>query len=84
MDIRKIKKLIEMVEESGMAELEIREGEESVRISRYGPPNGAGVALHPPAAAVLAPVPLPVAPLNWEATPVLAPRGRPITSPMVA
>ena len=36
MDIRKIKKLIELVEESGIAELEISEGEESVRISRNG------------------------------------------------
>ncbi|MDX1610322.1 MAG: acetyl-CoA carboxylase biotin carboxyl carrier protein [Halofilum sp. (in: g-proteobacteria)] len=37
MDIRKIKKLIELLEESGIAELEIREGEESVRIARSGP-----------------------------------------------
>jgi len=36
MDIRKIKKLIELLEESGVAEIEIHEGEESVRISRYG------------------------------------------------
>ena len=36
MDIRKIKKLIDMVDESGIAEIEIHEGEESVRISRYG------------------------------------------------
>lgn len=35
MDIRKIKKLIEIIEESGIAELEIKEGEESIRISRY-------------------------------------------------
>ena len=35
MDIRKIKKLIELVEESGVSELEITEGEESVRINRY-------------------------------------------------
>ena len=35
MDIRKVKKLIELLEESGIAELEINEGEESVRISRY-------------------------------------------------
>ncbi|MBT7409243.1 MAG: acetyl-CoA carboxylase biotin carboxyl carrier protein [Methylococcales bacterium] len=35
MDIRKIKKLIELIEESGIAEIEIKEGEESVRISRY-------------------------------------------------
>ncbi|HIJ32530.1 MAG TPA: acetyl-CoA carboxylase biotin carboxyl carrier protein, partial [Gammaproteobacteria bacterium] len=36
MDIRKIKKLIELLEESGIAEIEIQEGEESLRISRYG------------------------------------------------
>ena len=36
MDIRKVKKLIELLEESGLAEIEIREGEESVRISRHG------------------------------------------------
>ena len=35
MDIRKIKKLIEIIEESGIAELEIKEGEEAIRISRY-------------------------------------------------
>ena len=35
MDIRKVKKLIELLEESGIAELEISEGEESVRISRH-------------------------------------------------
>jgi acetyl-CoA carboxylase biotin carboxyl carrier protein len=37
MDIRKIKKLIELLEESGVSEIEIREGEESVRIARNGP-----------------------------------------------
>ena len=36
MDIRKVKKLMELLEESGMAEIEIKEGEESVKISRYG------------------------------------------------
>ena len=52
MDIRKVKKLIELLEESGIAELEISEGEESVRISRY-PPGGAvqHYAVAPPAAA---------------------------------
>ncbi len=44
MDIRKIKKLIELLEESGIAEIEIREGEESVRISRHGS-NHASVPL---------------------------------------
>ena len=42
MDIRKIKKLIELLEESGIAEIEIKEGEEAVRISRM-PPGGAVV-----------------------------------------
>ena len=36
MDIRKVKKLIELLDESGIAEIEITEGEDSVRISRYG------------------------------------------------
>ena len=43
MDIRKIKKLIELVEESGIAELEISEGEESVRISRNAPATAAPI-----------------------------------------
>ncbi len=42
MDIRKVKKLIDLLEESGIAEIEISEGEESVRISRY--PQGMTVA----------------------------------------
>src|ERR1700688_264228 len=50
MDIRKIKKLIELLEESGVAEIEIKEGEESVRIARQSP---AGSHAHPPAAAVV-------------------------------
>lgn len=54
MDIRKLKKLIELVEESGVAELEITEGEESVRIGRY-PPAGAPAAAPPPAPQAPAP-----------------------------
>ena len=53
MDLRKIKKLIELLEESGLAELEIHEGEESVRLSR---PGTAAPPTQPPAAA---PVPAP-------------------------
>jgi len=45
MDIRKVKKLIELLDESGIAEIEITEGEESVRISRY--PSGAMVTQVP-------------------------------------
>ena len=58
MDIRKIKKLIELLEESGVAEIEIREGEESVRISRamapqhYAPQQHYAVSPAPPAPAV--------------------------------
>lgn len=48
MDIRKIKKLIELLQESGIAEIEIHEGEESVRISRYGQNNVAIAQQTPP------------------------------------
>jgi acetyl-CoA carboxylase biotin carboxyl carrier protein len=57
MDIRKIKKLIDIVEESGIAEIEVQEGEEYIRISRYG--SSAPVAYAAPApvapAAIAAP-----------------------------
>ena len=39
MDIRKVRKLIELIDETGVAEIEIKEGEESVRISRHGSPQ---------------------------------------------
>ncbi len=61
MDIRKVKKLIELLEESGIAEIEIKEGEEAVRISRM--PTGAVVPQYfaaPPAAAP-APAAAPIA-----------------------
>jgi acetyl-CoA carboxylase biotin carboxyl carrier protein len=55
MDLRKIKTLIELVEQSGISELEVREGEESVRINRHSAPAAAPVqyiaAPPPPAAA---------------------------------
>ena len=59
MDIRKVKKLIELLDESGVAEIEIHEGEESVRISRY---PSAVAAL--PVAAPVAPVPVGVQPTD--------------------
>jgi len=52
MDIRKVKKLIELLEESGIAEIEIKEGEESVRISRQSP-----APVHTIAAPMYAPPP---------------------------
>jgi len=62
MDIRKVKKLIELLDESGIAEIEITEGEEAVRISRY--PTGAAAAPAP----VYAPPP-PAAPPPQAAAP---------------
>lgn len=50
MDIRKVKKLIELLEESGIAELEIHEGEESVRISRWSQNQ---VAVNQPVSALI-------------------------------
>jgi acetyl-CoA carboxylase biotin carboxyl carrier protein len=86
MDIRKVKKLIELLEESGIAEIEITEGEESVRISRYsGPPQqtmmmqAAPMQMGAPAAAPAAgAAAAPAAP----AAPAL-PAGHAVKSPMV-
>ena len=83
MDIRKIKKLIELVEESGIAELEISEGEESVRISR----NFSGqvttampqMMMQPAMAPASAPAAAAVAPTADAATP----SGHLMRSPMV-
>ncbi|MFZ2170200.1 MAG: acetyl-CoA carboxylase biotin carboxyl carrier protein [Methylococcaceae bacterium] len=52
MDIRKIKKLIEIIEESDIAELEIKEGEEAIRISRYSAPPAPVAYAQAPASAV--------------------------------
>lgn len=85
MDIRKIKKLIELVEESGIAELEISEGEESVRISRYGnAPVYAQPQMMAAPAAAAAPAPAAVAPVAApaEAAPVVE-SGHKVLSPMV-
>lgn len=49
MDIRKVKKLIELLEESGISEIEIHEGEESVRVSRQNPALAGGVTYVAPA-----------------------------------
>ncbi len=87
MDIRKVKKLIELLEESGIAEIEISEGEESVRISRYAPGSQSAPApiVHYAAApapqAAVAPAAAPVV-----AAPVAAPAPRndhTVTAPMV-
>ncbi len=81
MDIRKVKKLIELLEESGISEIEISEGEESVRISRY--PKPGTYALPAPMAA---PPPAPVAaaaPVAPPAAPAPVVRGQQVIAPMV-
>ena len=62
MDIRKIKKLIELLEESGIAEIEIKEGEEAVRISRSGPAAPMPQFIAAPAPVAAAPAVAAVAP----------------------
>ena len=84
MDIRKVKKLIELLDESGIAEIEICEGEDSVRISRYatGVPPTVLPAAPPPA-----PLAAPVAAAPPQAEAVAAPEaeddGYAVTAPMV-
>ncbi|WP_148243296.1 acetyl-CoA carboxylase biotin carboxyl carrier protein [Enterobacter asburiae] len=84
MDIRKIKKLIELVEESGISELEISEGEESVRISRAAPAVSFPVMQQAYAAPVQQPLSAAVAPAA-EAAPAAAAEisGHIVRSPMV-
>lgn len=82
MDIRKIKKLIELLDESGVAEIEIKEGEESVRISR----QHHVVAAAPVAAAPIAAAPVAAAAAPVEAAPAAEssiPSGHKVESPMV-
>ncbi len=85
MDIRKIKKLIELLEESGIAEIEIKEGEEAVRISRM-PAGGATLqaapAVHPGTAPAAAPAALASTPAESAAAKAKA-NEHVITAPMV-
>ena len=85
MDLRKIKKLIDLLEESNLAELEIKEGEEVVRLSRV-PKGGVNVAAAPaPAPVMHAPAPVaqvtPVAPADAGAPNL--PAGHVVKAPMV-
>ena len=88
MDIRKVKKLIELLEESGIAEIEIKEGEEAVRISRM--PTG-GFVTHmqapmmqaPPVAALAAPVAAPAAAGAAPAAPARHANEHVVAAPMV-
>jgi acetyl-CoA carboxylase biotin carboxyl carrier protein len=87
MDIRKVKKLIELLEESGISELEITEGEESVRISRH-PTGNAGIVQYampaPAPAAIAAAAPAAASAAPAPSSPVSeGPAGHKVLSPMV-
>jgi len=81
MDIRKVKKLIELLEESQIAEIEIHEGEESVRISRLQ--AAAPMAAAPVAYAAPAPAAAAAAPAETTPAEPAKPEGHTVTSPMV-
>ena len=83
MDIRKVKKLIELLDESGIAEIEITEGEEAVRISRY--PTGAAYAQAPVMAPATPQAPAAAAPSAVAEPAAAAPEeeGYLVSAPMV-
>ena len=79
MDLRKLKTLIDLVADSGIAELEVTEGEDRVRIAKFSPapaaPAAAGTAMAIPAATVAA--------NGTTALPLTEPEGHVVKSPMV-
>ena len=81
MDIRKVKKLIELLEESDINEIEIKEGEESVRISRGSGAVIAAPAMAAPTAITVAPAAVPAA--AAAPAPVAASNANAVLSPMV-
>lgn len=85
MDIRKVKKLIELLEESNIDEIEIKEGEESVRISRNSAQPLMAAYAHAPVAPPPAPAPAAAAPAAAAPAAESAPvnSGKVINSPMV-
>ncbi|MBY0439503.1 MAG: acetyl-CoA carboxylase biotin carboxyl carrier protein [Burkholderiales bacterium] len=82
MDLRKLKKLIDLVEESGIAELEITEGEEKVRIARTLP-GTQPMAMQQPQQIIAAPPPVAAAPVAAPAAAPALPDGHVVKSPMV-
>jgi acetyl-CoA carboxylase biotin carboxyl carrier protein len=82
-DLRKLKKLIDLVEQSGIAELEITEGEEKVRISRSGSAPAQAVVTTPVAAPAAPAVNGAAAAANGEPAAAAQPEGHVLKSPMV-
>ena len=83
MDIRKVKKLIELLEESNIGEIEIKEGEESVRISRHGNQPAAPMAYAAPAPAATAPAAAPAPAETATSEPAAPAADNAVLSPMV-
>lgn len=82
MDLRKLKKLIDLVQESGISELEVTEGEEKVRIAKHLPAAATQTYMLPTGAPMMAPAP--VAGAAPAAAPVAAePEGHAVKAPMV-
>lgn len=81
MDIRKIKTLIDLIEQSSIAELEIKEGEESIRISRHSSHTLAPAAA--PMPMMSAPVAVNTVTPADQSTPSSLPEGHRVTAPMV-
>ena len=81
MDIRKVKKLIELLEESGISEIEIHEGEESVRISRH--PTGTSWVAPPQMMMTPAAAPAGAQAAGEASPPPPPPAGHTVTAPMV-
>jgi acetyl-CoA carboxylase biotin carboxyl carrier protein len=83
MDLRKLKKLIDLVQESGIAELEITEGEEKVRINRIGIPGHPNAIASPQLSAPASQGPASAPPVAALAAEPAEPEGHVVKSPMV-
>lgn len=83
MDLRKVKKLIELLEESNLSEMEIREGEESIRLSRGSSVSVPAVMPQPQMAAPIVPTTVSPEPIQEKSDSADVPEGHRIHSPMV-
>jgi acetyl-CoA carboxylase biotin carboxyl carrier protein len=83
MDLRKLKALIDLVEKSGIAELEITEGEERVRIAKQGSAAPAPTYVHHAGPAPHAPAPVTAPPVAAEPAAAAEPEGHAVKAPMV-
>ena len=83
MDLRKLKKLIDLVQESGISELEVTEGEEKVRIAKFAAPSASTVTHHHGPSQVNVPLAAPAPVAAAEPAEPAAPEGNLVKAPMV-